>query len=153
MIFIRKNLSTSYLAIWRYLKCVRQQSGDYYSEIGTKGFRRINSRQLEFDKLIKNIIAKGLRMYGWVFRTFRSRSTSLMLTLLKTLIRCQVEYACVIWNPIRQSQIDLLESVQRRFTSKFDCFPRCDDALQMVVCGVDFPTWLSRFKFYSLQRR
>ena len=76
-----------------------------------------------------------------------------MLTLLKSLIVSQVEYACVIWSPIDQQHINLIEGVQRKFTSRFVCFQTYDDTLGMPVCTTDYATRLQQLKIYNLQRR
>ena len=77
-------------------------------------------------------VAKGLRISGWALRTFRSRGTILMKTLLNSLIICLMEYACVVWSPTDTAHINLLESVQRKFTSRFSCFQTFDADLQKL---------------------
>ena len=64
-----------------------------------------------------------------------------------------MEYACVIWSPIDSIQINLLESVQRKFTSRFACFQTYDEALQMPICTTAYPDRLKKLKIYSLERR
>ena len=51
---------------------------------------------LLFHKHIISTVAKGHRIAGWSLRTFKSRETNVMLTLLKSLVVSQVEYACII---------------------------------------------------------
>ena len=108
---------------------------------------------LTFKEHIAALVAKGHRMAAWVIRTFRSRWTVLMLTLLKSVVRCHLEYACIIWSPVDQYSINLIESVQQRFTSKFSCFQTYDDVAQMPLCSVDYPTRLKQLGIYSLERR
>ena len=93
------------------------------------------------------------RIAGWALQTFRSRDITLMLTLLKSLVVSQMEYGCVVWSPYDQRNINLLESVQRRFTSKFSCFQTYDEALEMPICTTDYATQLRILRIYSLQRR
>ena len=76
-----------------------------------------------------------------------------MTTLLKSLIISHVEYGCVVWSPTDQHQINLLESVQRRFTSRMTCFLTYDAELEMPVCTTDYASRLKELKIYSLQRR
>ena len=45
-----------------------------------------------------------------------------MLTLLKNLIRVQMEYACMVWSPTDSASIHLLEGIQRTFISKLARF-------------------------------
>jgi len=108
---------------------------------------------LTFRTHIATTAAKGHRMAGWALRTFRSRERSLMMTLLKSLIIGQVEHGCVIWSPTEQSRINLLERVQRRFTSRMACFLTYSNELEMLICTTDYPSRLKELKIYSLQRR
>ena len=109
--------------------------------------------KLTFRTHIATTAAKGHRMAGWALRTFRTRGRSLMMTLLKSLIISQVEYGCVIWSPTEQSRINLLERVQRRFTSRMACFLTYNDDLEMSVCTTDYASRLTELGIYSLQRR
>ena len=45
------------------------------------------------------MVAKGHKMAGWVLRTFKSRATPVMKTLLQSIIISHVEYASVVWSP------------------------------------------------------
>ena len=92
-------------------------------------------------------------MMGMVLRSFTSRKTEVMLPLLKNLIRSQVEYACPIWSPTGSADINLLEGVQRTFTSKFQRFREYDQELGMTLCTTRYPARLKALKLLSLQRR
>ena len=111
------------------------------------------SHNLKFDYHIKNIAAKGHKMAGWALRTFKTRNTTTMLTLLKSIVISQIEYCCPLWSPADSHNINLLENVQRNFTSKFAMFQTYDMTLQMPICSVSYPERLRRLKIYSLQRR
>ena len=76
-----------------------------------------------------------------------------MLTLLKAIVVASMEYACVVWSPTKQRDIDLLENVQRRFTSRFGCFLEYNIALGTMQCTVNYPERLQRLNIFSLQRR
>ena len=109
---------------------------------------------LLFHQHIVTITAKGHRLAGWALRTFRSRNKELMLTLLKPLIVHQLEYACVNWSSFDANHVKLLEGVQRRFTSRFECFPalwRC--AENAILCNTPYHKRLRQRKIYSLERR
>ena len=110
-------------------------------------------KSLSFHTHIANTTAKGHRMAGWVLRTFQSSDITLMLTLLKSLVVSQMEYGCVVWTPYDQRNINLLESVQRSFTSKFSCFQTYDNNLEMPICTTNYATRLRILRIYSLQRR
>ena len=40
-------------------------------------------------------------MASWVLSAFRDRSTLLMLTLYKSMVRSRLEYCCPLWNPVK----------------------------------------------------
>ena len=84
-------------------------------------------------------------MAGWILRVFHCRGRTLMVTLLKQLVHSRMEYCCVLWTPITQELISLLESVQRNFTSKI-MFENHPDPL-------DYWERLKELKLYSLERR
>ena len=110
------------------------------SEIRDLGI--IMNNEATFTDHIAAIAKKGRKLAGWALRTFQSREASLMLTLLKVLIRPHLEYGCQVWNPHLAREISLLESVQRDFTRKIE--------------GTnEFDYWerLKELSLYSLQRR
>ena len=80
----------------------------------------------KFDKHITSVVANGYWMVGWILWTFRTRTKEIMPTLLKTLVVPQVEYGCIISMPTSQSSVNLIESIQRRFTKMIDCFQSYD---------------------------
>ena len=106
-----------------------------------------------FHQHITNTAAKGHKMAGWALRTFKSRATKVLKTLLQTLIISHVEYACVVWSPTVSYHIALIESVQRRFTSRFAQFQAYNEDLQMPVCTIEYHERLKKLNIYSLQRR
>ena len=96
------------------------------------------SNNLKFDQHIRNIVATGSRMCGWILMTFKTRQLGPMIILLKTLIVGQVEYCCILWSPTNQKQIDLLENVQGKYTSRISCFQRYNHELNRVICEVGY---------------
>ena len=106
---------------------------------------------LKFDRHIATTTAKGHRMAGWALRTFKTRDTKTLLILLKSLIISQCEYASIIWAPQKRSQVNLLESVQKRFTSRFACFQSVDEGAPQ--CNTSYPTRLQILGLYSMERR
>ena len=111
------------------------------------------SANLSFDEHIRIITAKARQVSGMILRSFKSRKTSVLLPLLKSLVRSKVEYACPIWNPTDSTNINRLENIQRQFTSKFQRFREYDAQLDMTICNVSYGERLKQLKLYSLQRR
>ena len=110
------------------------------SEIRDLGI--ILNNEATFTEHIATIVKKGKKLAGWALRTFKSREASLMLTLLKVLIRPHLEYGCQVWNPHMARDISLLEKVQRNFTRKIE-----------GTNGMDYWERLRELNLYSLQRR
>lgn len=80
----------------------------------------IIDEKLRFKEHISNITRKAYRMLGFIFRCgkyFAKQST--MLTLYKSLVRSNLEYCSVIWNPFYGNSKDQIERVQRKFTRFF----------------------------------
>ena len=71
---------------------------------------------LSFKPHIQDIVAKSLKLYGWMVRTLVTRERDVVLKIYKTIIRPNLEYASSFWNPTAAGQIKLLEKVQRKVT-------------------------------------
>ena len=65
-----------------------------------------------------------------------------MLLFLKTYLIPRLEYGSAAWNPHKISEIELLEAVQRSFTSKID-----------NMQNLNYWERLEKLKLFSLQRR
>ena len=81
-------------------------------------------------------------MASWVLSAFSDRSPTVMLTLYKSIVRSRLEYCCPVWNPVKISDIQKLENVQRCFVRK--------------IAGLkDMSYWdrLKKLNIMSLQRR
>ena len=111
------------------------------------------SEDMTFTEHIRVITAKARKVMGMALRTFSSRSTEVMLPLLKSVLRPQVEYGCQIWSPTSTGQINQLESIQRKFTSKFARFRVFDETLGFTICNTTYEERLRQLKITSLQRR
>ena len=105
------------------------------------------SEDAKFDVRIKNTAAAGHRLAGWALGTFKARSWYPILTLLKTLVVSKIEYCCPLWSSADSRNINLSESVQRRFTSRFSAFQTYDLNLQMPICTVSYVDRLKRLKY------
>ena len=91
---------------------------------------------------IEHVAQGGRKIASWVLSVFRDRSPTLMLTLYKTMIRSKLEYCCPVWNPVKISDIQALENIQRNFTRKIN---GCQ--------GLNYWERLEKLKILSLQRR
>lgn len=81
--------------------------------------------KLHFDEHIDYITNKAYKLYGFVMRlstAFKKATT--LIYLLNCLIRPQLEYGSVIWNPYYIKYALQIESVQRKFIRavNFKCF-------------------------------
>ena len=65
-----------------------------------------------------------------------------MTTLYKSLVRSTLEYCCPLWNPSKVTDIQLIEGVQRTFTSRISSLKH-----------LNYWERLSQLKLMSLQRR
>lgn len=72
--------------------------------------------KLNFKCHIQNVVNKCFRIYGWIVRTVVNRDSVVVLSLYKSLIRPNLEYASSVWNPLAVGQIQKLEKVQRKLT-------------------------------------
>ena len=71
---------------------------------------------------INKMVTSARRIAAWVLGVFKDRSKTTMLQLWKSLVRCQVEYCCPLWNPRRLEDIKTIEDVQRFFTKRIAHF-------------------------------
>lgn len=102
----------------------RNVSNYFYSLCGTT-LSKVNTikdlgitldSKLHFDEHIENIINKAFRMYGFVIRSGAMfKQTSTFVYLFKSLIRCQVEYAVSVWNPLYEKYNNMLEKIQKKY--------------------------------------
>ena len=100
------------------------------------------SSDLTFTIQIENVVSAATRMVGWVMRTFRRRSRTLMLTLWKSLIQSKLDYCSQLWSPSDQASISKLEGVARSFTARVDSME-----------GLDYWERLQKLGMYSQERR
>ena len=111
------------------------------------------STSAKFESHIKNLVSEAQRLSGYILRTFTTREKDAMITLLKSLLISKMEYACIVWSPVECYLIKLIESVQRRFTSRITQFNVYNEDLGFPVCVVDYWSRLKELKIFSLERR
>ena len=100
------------------------------------------SSDLNWSTQIGNMVKKARSTLSWVFSVFKTRDRTVMTTLYKSLVRSLLEYCCPLWDPVKVTEIQLLEGVQRTFTDR--------------ICGLENMNYwerLSHLKLMSLQRR
>ncbi|KAL5263394.1 hypothetical protein ACHWQZ_G008682 [Mnemiopsis leidyi] len=100
------------------------------------------SSDLSWSRHISSMVSKARSTLSWMFSVFKSRDRIVMKTLYKSLIRSLLEYCCPLWNPSKITEIQLIESVQRTFTSRVG-------GLQHL----NYWERLKELKMTSLQRR
>ena len=100
------------------------------------------SEDFSFKPHISEITDNTANFASWLLRTFRTRDEDVMLLFLKTYLIPRLEYGSAAWNPHKISEIELLEAVQRSFTSKID-----------NMQNLNYWERLEKLKLFSLQRR
>ena len=85
---------------------------------------------------------RSANLCSWILRTFKSRSTDLMLTTWKSLVLPILDYCSQLWCPSKKGDIQLLEEVQKSFTRKMRIGDR-----------KNYWNRLSSLHLYSLERR
>ncbi len=71
---------------------------------------------LQFSQHIADKVKKANSMLGLVRRSFKFMNIEMFMTLYKSLIRPQLEYASCVWSPYKVKELRLIEGVQRRAT-------------------------------------
>ena len=97
---------------------------------------------LSWEHQYTSMINEAKRMSGWIFRTFRTRNSEILLFLFKTFVIPKVEYGSQVWNPYLIKDIARIEAVQRSFTARLD-----------GVESMNYHERLKALNLYSLQRR
>jgi len=100
------------------------------------------SSDLSWRGHLSNMVTRARSTLSWVFSVFKTREKTVMTTLYKSLVRSLLEYCCPLWDPVKVTEIQLLEGVQRTFTSR--------------ICGTENMNYwerLTHMKMTSLQRR
>lgn len=97
---------------------------------------------LDFKSHICNIVSKALQRSSVLFRGFTSRDPILFKKAFITYIRPLLEYNCILWSPTSVHMIDLMESVQRKFTKRIP-----------TLCNLSYPERLAVLNLESLELR
>ena len=78
----------------------------------------IVSSDLSWFPHVSSLTSRARSVASWVLSAFKTRDKTTMLTLYKSLVRSHLEYCCPLWNTYKVIEIQLIEGVQRTFTSK-----------------------------------
>ncbi|XP_072030517.1 uncharacterized protein [Amphiura filiformis] len=70
--------------------------------------------RLSWKTHIESVASKAGRTLGFLRRNLGKCSTDIKEQAYTSLVRSQLEYASVVWDPHKQNQIDQLEKIQRR---------------------------------------
>ena len=100
------------------------------------------SSDLAWSAHIGSMVSNARSKLSWVFSVFKTRDRVVMTTLYKSLVRSLLEYCCPLWNPGKVTEIQLIEGVQRTFTSRVSGLEK-----------LNYWERLSELKLMSLQRR
>lgn len=108
----------------------------------TRDLGVIVSHDLSPSEHVNTVAAKAHQRANAILRAFSSRDRDLLMRAFIVYVRPMVEHNCSVWSPSLASNIDALESVQRRFTKR--------------LCGlknVPYTERLVRLRVPSLQVR
>ena len=86
------------------------------SSPGEKDLGVFITNDLNFDHHIAKSVKKANQILGMIARTYDDKSKKNILQLYKSLVRPHLEYASQLWRPYKQTQINMIEKVQRRAT-------------------------------------
>ena len=76
------------------------------------------SSDLSWSIHINTMCARARSVAAWVLSAFKTRDRITLVTLYKSLVRSHLEYCCPLWSPRKITDIQLIEGVQRSFTSR-----------------------------------
>ena len=104
----------------------------------------ILNSDLSFSLQVEKAVALASQMGGWGMRTFRGRSSFLLLTMFKSLVQPHLDYCSQLWSPTSQDLINKLEQVQRSLVSRIS-----DNRIQ----NLNYREKLRSLRLYSQERR
>ena len=72
------------------------------------------SHDLKWNHHAQNVTIKANRTLGYIRRNIRTKHKGIRQTAYQTLARPQLEYASPVWSPHTDTNVSLIETVQRR---------------------------------------
>jgi Reverse transcriptase (RNA-dependent DNA polymerase)/Endonuclease-reverse transcriptase len=131
--------------------CLRRSSVDSNVYINNNVIKSVNEYKdlgvivdsnLRFKSHIDHIVVKANTRACLIHKCFVSKDISTLVRAFITYVRPLLEYASCIWSPSYSLSINLIESVQRKFTKRL---PGCEQ--------LDYKTRLTRLNLESLELR
>ena len=95
-----------------------------------------------FKEHIQHTIEEAKKLCSWILRSFKTRESTLMITLWKSLVQSKIEYCSQLWCPLKKGDIQSIEMVQRSFLRKISGFGQ-----------LTYWEQLKQLRMYSLERR
>ena len=74
------------------------------------------SSDFSFSPHIKEMCNKARKKAPIILNCFKSRNKEILFNAFTVFVRPTLDYCSNLWYPYRKSYIDLVESVQKRFT-------------------------------------
>jgi len=78
------------------------------------------SQNLSFSPHIKNMCNKARRKAAIILNCFKSKNKVIMFKAFTIFVRPILDYCSNLWCPFRKTEIDLIESVQKRFSKRLN---------------------------------
>jgi len=98
--------------------------------------------EMNYNQHIQNQINKVKNISSWIYRTFMTRDTDVMITLWKSLAIPHLDYCSQLWSPSKRSSIQQLEQLQKSFLNGLPSLNH-----------LNYWEKLKELKIYSLERR
>src|SRR5207244_3806641 len=76
------------------------------------------SQDFSFSSHINEMCSKARRKASIIFNCFKSKNKKILFRAFTVFVRPTLDYCSNLWSPYRKSDIDLVESVQKRFTKR-----------------------------------
>ncbi len=112
----------------------RLESCDHMRDLGV-----IISSDLTFSQHCSVISKRAFVKSSLIFRCFLNSNSEHLLRCYKVYVRPLVESTCEVWNPFYRKDINLLESVQRRFTARL-----------CKLCNIQYDSYRDRLIILNL---
>ena len=93
--------------------------------------------KLKFSAHIQKITRKAHSRACLIIRCFESRNVSALISAYSVYVRPIVEYCSEVWNPCLIKDINMLESVQRRFTKRLPGMRDLTYHQRLVALGLE----------------